>query len=50
MVGPKIYKQNKTSYRVWDHQIEDCWDGYGKKVRVIVSEELFYVNVYFKKY
>ena len=39
MVEPKIYKQNKTSYRVWDHQIEDCWDGYGKKVRVIVSEE-----------
>jgi hypothetical protein len=39
MEEPKIYKQGKTSYRVWDHQIEDCWDGYGKKVRVIVSEE-----------
>ncbi|MHB8280348.1 MAG: hypothetical protein ACYDIA_22255 [Candidatus Humimicrobiaceae bacterium] len=39
MVEPKTYKQNKTSYRVWDHEIEGCWDGYGKKVRVIVSEE-----------
>ena len=39
MEEPKIYKQGKTTYRVWDHHIEDCWDGYGKKVRVIVSEE-----------
>ena len=39
MVEPKTYKQGKTSYRVWYHEIEDCWDGYGKKVRVIVSEE-----------
>jgi len=36
---PKTYKQKKTTYRVWDHRIEGCWDGYGKKVRVIVSEE-----------
>ena len=36
---PKTYKDKKTTYRVWDHQIEGCWDGYGKKVRVIVSEE-----------
>lgn len=39
MEEPKIYKQGKTTYRVWDHRIEDCWDGYGKKVRVLVSEE-----------
>jgi len=26
MVEPKIYKQGKTIYRVWDHEIEDCWD------------------------
>src|SRR5665648_783756 len=39
MVEPKTYKQGKTIYRVWDHHIEDCWDGYGKKVRVIASEE-----------
>ncbi|MHB8281002.1 MAG: transposase [Candidatus Humimicrobiaceae bacterium] len=39
MVEPKTYKQGKTIYRVWDHEIEGCWDGYGKKVRVIVSEE-----------
>jgi hypothetical protein len=36
---PKTYQDKKTTYRVWDHQIEGCWDGYGKKVRVIVSEE-----------
>ena len=28
---PKTYKQKKTIYRVWDHQIEGCWDGYSKK-------------------
>jgi len=39
MVEPKTYKKEKTIYRVWDHEIEGCWDGYGKKVRVIVSEE-----------
>lgn len=36
---PKTYKQGSTYYKVWDHQISGCWDGYGKKVRVIVSEE-----------
>ena len=36
---PKVYRQKKTYYRVWDHSISGCWDGYGKKVRVIVSEE-----------
>ncbi|MDO9580879.1 MAG: hypothetical protein Q7J06_09995, partial [Bacteroidales bacterium] len=39
LVEPKTYKQKKTYYRVWDHSISGCWDGYGKKVRVIVSEE-----------
>lgn len=38
-LGSLNSKQKKTTYRVWDHQIEGCWDGYGKKVRVIVSEE-----------
>jgi len=36
---PKIYQDSKTTYRVWDHTINGCWDGYGKDVRVIVSEE-----------
>jgi hypothetical protein len=36
---PKIYQDSKTTYRVWDHTISGCWDGYGKNVRVIVSEE-----------
>ena len=36
---PKVYRRGRTYYRVWDHSIEGCWDGYGKKVRVIVSEE-----------
>jgi len=39
LVEPKTYKQGKTYYRVWDHTISGSWDGYGKKVRVIVSEE-----------
>ncbi|MCG2789355.1 MAG: hypothetical protein L6405_05330 [Actinomycetia bacterium] len=34
-----MYRQKKTYYRVWDHSISGCWDGYGKKVRVIVSKE-----------
>ena len=36
---PKVYRRGRTYYRVWDHSIEGCWDGYGKGVRVIVSEE-----------
>jgi len=36
---PKIYQDKKTTYRVWDHTISGCWDGYDKNVRVIVSEE-----------
>jgi len=39
LVEPKTYRQGKTYYKVWDHLVEGCWDGYGKKVRVIVSEE-----------
>jgi hypothetical protein len=39
LVEPKAYKQGKTNYRVWDHEIEGCWDGYAKKVRVIATEE-----------
>ncbi|MCX6383194.1 MAG: hypothetical protein NTV16_01715, partial [Actinobacteria bacterium] len=38
LVEPKTYKQEKTIYRVWDHHIEGCWDRYGGKIRVIVSE------------
>jgi len=39
LVEPKTYKQGRTYYKVWDHSIKGCWDGYGKEVRVIVSEE-----------
>ena len=39
LVEPKVYRQKKTYYKVWDHSISGCWDGYGKDVRVIVSEE-----------
>jgi hypothetical protein len=39
MTEPKVYKQGTTSYRVWEHTISGCWEGYGKDVRVIVSEE-----------
>ena len=48
MEEPKIYRQGKTTYRVWDHHIEDCWDGYGKKVRVIVSEETTKIRAHAK--
>ena len=37
---PKTYIEGSTTYRVWDHAIPGCWDGYGKKVRVIASEEV----------
>jgi len=36
---PEVYQDKKTIYKVWDHIISGCWDGYGKDVRVIVSEE-----------
>jgi cell division protein FtsB len=36
---PAVYREGKTSYRVWDHCVFGCWDGYGKDVRVIVSQE-----------
>ena len=39
MTEPKVYTEGATSYRVWEHCISGCWDGYGKDVRVIVSEE-----------
>jgi len=39
LAEPKIYTEGKTSYRVWDHSISGCWDGYGGDIRVIVSEE-----------
>ena len=39
MTEPEIYREGATSYRVWEHTISGCWDGYGKDVRVIVSEE-----------
>lgn len=39
LVEPKVYKVKKTTYRVWKHRVSGCWDGYGKDVTVIVSEE-----------
>ena len=39
MTEPEVYREGGTSYRVWEHTISGCWDGYGKDVRVIVSEE-----------
>ena len=46
---PEIYKDNKTTYRVWDHTISGCWDGYGKNVRVIVSEEITTKRIHSKE-
>lgn len=45
---PKVYRKKKTNYRVWEHSISGCWDGYGKDVRVIVSEEATPVRVHAK--
>ena len=39
LVEPKTYRDKKTTYKVWDHHIEGCWDGYKKMVRVIVSDK-----------
>ena len=36
---PETYRKKKTYYRVWEHSIKGCWDGYGKGVRVIAAEE-----------
>ena len=45
---PESYRRGRTYYRVWDHSISGCWDGYGKDVRVIVSEEATPVRVHSK--
>ena len=39
LVEPEVYRVGNTTYRVWDHNISGCWDGYGADVRVIASEE-----------
>jgi len=45
---PEVYRRKKTYYRVWDHSIEGSWDGYGKGVRVIASEEATPIRVHSK--
>lgn len=45
---PKVYREGATSYRVWEHSISGCWDGYGKEIRVIVSEETTRARVHSK--
>lgn len=45
---PRVYMQGRTYYRVWDHSISGCWDGYGKDVRVIVSQEATPVRTHSK--
>jgi len=45
---PKVYRKKKTYYKVWEHSIKGCWDGYGKGVRVIASEEATPVRVHSK--
>ena len=49
MAEPKIYKQGKTTYKVWDHTIEGAWDSYKKPVRVIRSEEIKTVRQHSKE-
>jgi hypothetical protein len=45
---PKVYRKGRTYYKVWDHSISGCWDGYGKDVRIIVSEEATPVRTHSK--
>jgi len=45
---PIAYREGATSYRVWEHTISGCWEGYGKDVRVIVSEETTRTRVHSK--
>jgi len=39
ITAPIVYKEENTTYKVWDHKIEKMWDGYKRPVRVIKSEE-----------
>ena len=48
LAEPQVYRQGKTTYRVWDHAISGCWEGYGDDVRVIVSEEVTRKRVHAK--
>ena len=36
---PKIYIDDRTTYRVWKHKIEGLWKSYNKEITVIRSEE-----------
>jgi len=44
IVEPEIYADEKVTYRVWDHNLSEMWDGYSGIVRVIKSEETKYVR------
>ncbi|MCL5984928.1 MAG: transposase [Actinobacteria bacterium] len=37
---PLVYEDEKTVYRVWEHNIKGLWKGYEDAVRVIRSEEV----------
>ena len=39
-LAPVVYEDGAVNYRAWDHTISDLWDGYGKPVRVVRSEEI----------
>jgi len=45
---PIVYRQGAVDYRVWKHTISGCWEGYGKDVRVIVSEETTKARIHSK--
>jgi len=38
-LAPVAYKDEGVTYRAWEHTISGLWDGYGKPVRVVRSEE-----------
>ena len=49
ITAPVVYQDEGTTYRAWEHKISGLWDGYGKPVRVIRSEEAKYVRHHSKE-
>ena len=49
LTDPIVYRQGAIDYRVWKHTIKGCWEGYGKEVRVIVSDEITRKRVHSKE-
>jgi hypothetical protein len=49
ITAPVVYQDEAVTYRAWDHNISGLWDGYGKPIRAIRSEEAKYVRHHSKE-